>query len=292
MAIPTDEYVSPAKKPPPKPKASTPQQGEPKNDAPFTNPVGPGGKQTDPEPGTPGYDLAQAVQQAIQGSTNPASPDYTDGPTPTHPDFSGIDYSQYFNIWGLPSDVQSRVTQIFQTSGDVNVASQLALAYIRGTDWYGQTYPGIQIAEAKGIVNNEADYRALLNQQTQIYQQYLGRHITSDEFSANLNEGANNTLIGQRLQGAVYAKTYGGDWNYALGAFGDTGAATDAELTSLGQEKSGLDTPMGQMLQKRLDQAQQRLAGVFKGGIATPSLSFAGGRLAGSQAGSPPDVAA
>jgi len=130
------------------------------------------------------------------------------------PDYSGIDFAQYFKMWGLPADVQARVAQIFQTTGDVNVASQLAMAYIRGTDWYGQTYPGIQIAEAKGLVNDEQGYRALLNQQTQMYQQYLGRDISTDEFTANLNEGVNNNTIAGRLQGVADAQAMGGgDWN-------------------------------------------------------------------------------
>lgn len=275
----------------PAPKAA-PGLGEPKNDAPFTNPVGDDGKSY-AVPGTPGGDLADAVRQAIAGSSNPASPDYT--PTPSKPDvdYSGIDFSTYFQLWGMPSDVQARVTQIFQSTQDPSVAGQLALAYIRGTDWYGQTYPGIQIAEAKGLVSNEADYRALLNQQTAIYKQYLGRDITTDEFSANLNEGVNNTVIGQRLQGNAITKTYAGDWNYALGAFGDTGDLTaDTNLNALGQEQAGLDTPMGQLLQKRLDLAKQRMAGVFKGTVATPSLGLSSGKLAGLQAGIAPDTAA
>lgn len=283
-----------------KPKATketNPPQGEPKNDAPFTDPVGPGGVSYT-IPGTPGGDLAAAVAQAI-GAGDPNSPSaQEDGGAGAStggniPDYSGIDFSQYLNIWGLPGDVQSRVLQIFQSSGgNTDVATQEALAYIRGTDWYAQTYPGIQVAEAKGLVTNEADYRSLLNQQTQIYKQYLGRDISTDEFAANLNEGVSNTVIGQRLQGNAYAQTYGSTWNYALGAFDTAGAASTSDLQSLGQEQAGLDTPMGQMLQNRLNLAQQRLQGVFKGPLAAPSLGLTGGKLAGPKAGVTPDIAA
>lgn len=275
---------TPKPKPKPEPK---PIQGEPKNDAPFTNPTDDNGNAYT-VPGTAGGDLADAVNDALGGGGGGS-----DGGGSAI-DWGGVDFSSYLGVWGLPADVQARVTQIFQQTGDANVAAQLALAYIRGTDWYAATYPGIQQAEAKGLISNEADYRALLNQQTQLYKQYLGRDITTDEFAANLNEGVSYTVIGQRLQGATYAKTYGGDWNYAIGAFGDPGDSTltDADRTALGQEQAGLDTPLGQLLNKRLSQAQQRLQGVFKGGLATPSMSLAGGRLAGPQAGAPPDTAA
>lgn len=239
---------------------------------------------------------------AIGGETGAgaaAPPEAPAAPGPSTPAEPNIDWGElansYFASWNLPPDVRARIEQIFRADyANIDVATQLALNYVRSTDWYAQTFPGIQLAEAKGLVSDEAGYRQLLNQQTQLYKQFLGRDITTDEFAANLSEGVTTTVVGQRLQGAVYAKTYGGDWNYALGAFGDAsqGRLSDEQATTLGQEQAGLDTPMGQLLNKRLQQAQQRLQGVFKGGLATPSLSLAGGRLAGPQAGAPPDIAA
>lgn len=260
------------------PSSATAGGGATYSDANSTGGYGPGTPTPPAQPASPGqYDPANPNTQPNQPTVN----------------WDGTDFASYLGIWGLPADVQARVLQIFQSTQDASVAAQLAMAYIRTTGWYAQTYPGIQTAEAKGLVNNEADYRALLNQQSQIYQQYLGRAITADEFSANLNEGVNNATIGQRLQGAAIAQTNAGDWRMLFGAFGDQGSnqLSDSDLTALGQEQAGLDTPMGQILQRRLQQAQTRIQGVFKGSLATPSLSLSGGTLQ-SGAQKPPDIAA
>jgi hypothetical protein len=84
----------------------------------------------------------------------------------------------------------------------------------------------------------------------------------ADEFAANLGEGASNQIIGGRLQGAALAGTYGHDWRYLLGAF-DTGQPNAAELKALGEEQAGLDSPLGQQVQRRLDLAKQRMQTVF-----------------------------
>lgn len=223
----------------------------------------------------------------------PQQPSNNGGGGSGDPKLPPLDWAaSFFASLGLPPDVVGQVNQIFAQYSDVNAASAAALGYIRGTPWYTQTFPGIQAAIQKGLVSNEADYRSLLNQQTQIYKQYLGRDITSSEFAANLGEGAPLATIGGRLQGAALAGTYGNDWRYTLGAF-DT-APTGAEVTALGQESAGLDSVLGQQVKRRLDLAQQRLAGVFKGTLATPGLSLNNnGRLSapglGSQA---PDVGA
>lgn len=187
--------------------------------------------------------------------------------------------ASFFAGLGLPPDVVAQVNKIFGQYSDVNAASAAALAYIRGTPWYAQTYPGIAEGIQKGLVSNEADYRNLLNQQSQLYNQYLGRSITGAEFAANLGEGVNLSTVGGRLQGAALVGTYGNDWRYALGAFDENGQPTAAETKALGEETAGLDTPLGQQVKRRLDLANQRMATVFRGTLATPGLSTANGRL-------------
>jgi hypothetical protein len=198
----------------------------------------------------------------------------------------------FFASLGLPPDVVEKVNQIFSQYSDTNAASAAALGYIRGTPWYAQTYPGIAEGIQNGVVSNEADYRAKLNDQSQLYKQYLGRDVTAGEFAANLGEGVPLSTIGGRLQGAALAGTYGSDWRYQLGAF--DAAPTDAEVKALGEENAGLDSPVGQQVKRRLDLAQQRMAGVFRGTLATPGLSLASGRLSapGLASGPPSDVAA
>lgn len=197
------------------------------------------------------------------------------GGAPT-PDWS----SSFFGGFGLPPDVVAQVNKIFAQYSDVNAAAAAALAYIRGTPWYAQTYPGIAEGIQKGVVSNEADYRNLLNQQSQLYTQYLGRAITGGEFAANLHEGVPLSTIGGRLQGAALVGTYGNDWRYTLGAFDQAGQPTSAETKALGEETAGLDSPLGQQVKRRLDLANQRLATVFRGSLATPGLTTANGRLA------------
>lgn len=215
-----------------------------------------------------------------------------DTPSTTTAKLPELDWaSTFFASLGLPPDVVAKVNQIFSQYSDTNAASSAALGYIRGTPWYAQTYPGIAEGIQKGVIGNEADYRNLLNQQSQIYKQYMGRDVTAGEFAANLGEGVPLSTIGGRLQGAALAGTYGNDWRYTLGAF-DT-APTDAETKALGEENAGLDSPLGQQVKRRLDLAQQRLQGVFRGTAATPNLSLINGRLsAPGLGGSTPDVGA
>jgi len=86
-------------------------------------------------------------------------------------------------------EVQSTVNQIFASTADVNQATSLAMAYIRGTPWYAQTYPGIQEGIAKGVINNEADYRSYLNSVNTLTQQYQGRQVGSSELAGYLQQG-------------------------------------------------------------------------------------------------------
>jgi len=234
------------------------------------------------------YNATKAAAAGAAGAP-PAAPPPPTGP----PRLPQLDWAtSFFSSLGLPPDVVGKVNQIFSQYSDTTAATAAAMGYIRGTPWYATTYPGIGDAIAKGLVTDESGYRGLLNQQTQIYKQYMGRDISSAEFAANLTEGASSQTIGGRLQGAALAGTYGNDWQYKLGAFGD-GQATPDQLQALGQETGGLDTPLGQQMKRRLDMAQQRLQGVFSGSLATPSLSMVNGRLSapGLGGGAKPDIA-
>lgn len=203
------------------------------------------------------------------------------GTTPSKTGLPDLDWaSAFFGSLGLPADVAAKINEIFSQYNDTASASAAALAYIRGTPWYDQTFPGIKDAMMKGIVSNEGEYRSLLNQQNQLYRQYLGRDISGGEYASNLGEGANLNTIGGRLQGAALANTYGNDWRYKLGAFGDAnGGPSPEDLKALGEEQAGLDSPLGQVIKQRLDMAQQRFQKIFEGSLARPSLSLASGRL-------------
>ncbi len=205
-----------------------------------------------------------------------------------------VDWSSLLGIYGLPSDVQAKVNAIFAQTSDVNQATILAMAYVRGTPWYAQTYPGIGEGIAKGVVSNEADYRAYVNQLQQLNKQYYNTDISSQQVSDYLKSGYSVGHVGQLFQGHAYAQANANDVNYLLGAFGDGRPSTN-DLETLGQENAGLDSVMGQKLQTALSKANQKFQAVFSGSAATPALSLGGtgGLLASGLSGKgKPDVAA
>ena len=251
--------------------------GAPNPGAPITL-TGPAGSAV-PDPNSPGNYMNPSGSSTTDGSTTP----------PT-------DWSSYLNIFGLPPDVQAKVNQIFSSTQDVNQAAAIAMAYIRGTDWYAQTYPGIQEGMARGVVSNESDYRQYVNQLNQLSQQFYGRDITSQDITNYLRAGYSPTHVGQLFQGHAIAQANGPDWQYLSGAFGDTGRLSNDQIETLGQEGAGLDTALGLKLQNVIQKASQRAQQVFSGTLATPSLALGNGlqspSLAGTKASAAPDVAA
>lgn len=214
-----------------------------------------------------GYDVGG--QNHVYDSTPQPWPPQgqTQGATPPQ------DWSSYLGIYGLPADVQKELNAIFARTPDVSQAIALATAYVRGTQWYSQTYPGIQEAMAKGTVRNEADYRSQQNGFNQVYRQWTNTDITAGQFADYLKEGVDATTVGKRFQGDAYASTYGADWQYLSGAFGDDGRFSGDDVTTLGRQTADLGSQKGINLQALLTRAQERASRVFQGQLAT----FAGG---------------
>jgi hypothetical protein len=183
------------------------------------------------------------------------------------------DWSSYLGMYGLPADVQKELNAIFARTPDITQATQLAVAYVRGTPWYAQTYPGIQEAIAKGVIRDERDYRSRQNDFNQIYRQYAQRDITGEEYAQHLREGVTTDVVGRRFQGAALESAYGNDWQYAEGAFGE-GRLNAEESKAYGQQAAGLDSPLGMRVQRRLQLAQERLKAVFSGQSAVGQLSL------------------
>ncbi len=123
----------------------------------------------------------------------------------------------------------------------------------------------------------------------QLFQQYQGRAVTQDELTALVNAGTSADTVGRQFAGQAFADANRGDIQYAAGAFGE-GRLTDAQLTALGQENTGYDTPLGQQLMRSYSQAQQRMHAAFRGVLANPALQLQNGRL--SQPGRKPDIGA
>jgi hypothetical protein len=207
-------------------------------------------------------------------------------PAPAAPAPTPVDWSSYLGLYGLPADVQKELNAIFTRTPDVTQATALALAYVRGTPWYSQTYPGIQEALAKGIVRNEADYRFQFNDWNQMTRQWTGNDLSSGEFADYLRQGVSKDTVAKRFEGAALATTYGNDWQYEAGAFG-TGRLDAGQLKTLGEQSAGLQSNEGIGLQKMIEDAKKKLSRVFDGVLATGPLQGLGGEQQRAQS---PDI--
>lgn len=204
----------------------------------------------------------------------------TGGPNPTAKTDT---HSDMLGVYGLPPDIAAQVNQIFRNHpGDPTAAAQEAIAYVRGTDWYAQTFPGIAQARAIGFIGtdlgSEREYKQIYNSYNSYYQEYQGRHMTFDEAFRLFSSGAAPTFVGQQFQGAAYVAANKGDIQYYSGAFG-TGRLNDNQLAAYGQEQAGYDTPMGQKLSAQFQTALSRFQRVYQGTLAAPGQSVGGAGL-------------
>jgi hypothetical protein len=185
----------------------------------------------------------------------------------------GFDWRIWLADWGFDAAIVNELDRIFRSATDPNMAAQQALAYIRGTDWYARTFPGINEAKRLGIIGDERDYRAYLNQANQLYRQWMNRDIATDEFVQILTSGTSLGVVAKRFEGAAYVGANRDDIQYLAGNFGD-GAFTDADLKAYGEQQVGLGSTLGAGLQAKVQNALMRLNRVFQGQLATPSLSL------------------
>lgn len=188
--------------------------------------------------------------------------------SPTTP----LDWRAYLENWGFDQDIVNELDRIFRTYSDSNAAGAAGLAYIRGTEWYKKTFPGIQEGMKLGLISNEAQYRAYTNQLNDLYQRYYGRTVTGDEVAQALKAGHAPSWLNSRFSGEAYIKANEGDIQYTLGAFDEKGRATGDELQALGDQQGGLDNMLGPEVQKRVALAQRRMAGIFQGVINGPNF--------------------
>ncbi|MHB8742566.1 MAG: hypothetical protein ACYC9L_05510 [Sulfuricaulis sp.] len=186
-----------------------------------------------------------------------------------------VDWSAvYWGGLGLPTDVVSQINKIFSQYPDVTVAQALAQQYLRGTPWYQTTFPGIQYGIRNGLFTDETGYRRYVTELNQHYQAYTNQPVTGTDVASWLQQGKDSTYVGNYFKGNAIAQTEAPDLNYESGAFTPQGQLTSAERQAYGQEKAGIDTPLGQQILQRMQQADQRLAGVFRGSLATPGFSL------------------
>lgn len=185
-------------------------------------------------------------------------------------------YKAFFSGYQLPPDVQQNILNLLtKYASDPATAQTLAQQYLRGTDWFKTTFPGFAEGVSNGLYTDETGYRNYLNAYNNVYNQYLGRHISGDETAALLKEGVNPSILANRFQGQAYVNANRNDIQYLTGNF-DTGQLNKDELTALGNEKAGIDTQLGQQLALKVANAAQRMQGVFEGRLARISQTQAG----------------
>lgn len=235
--------------------------------APFTNAVGQDGQQLVPAPGTPAADLNNSVTAAIAGA-----PD-TDTSSPN------TDWADAFwGSLGLPPDLVSQINAIFTQYPDATTAQAIAQNVIYGSTWFQQTFPGYANGVTAGLFSDVNGYRGYVNDMNALAQQYNQQPVSTADVVNNINAGLTSAHYGQVLQGAAYINTNSPYIQQEVGAFGESGVGQGAnsqlsgsQLTSLGQEQAGIDTPLGQNLQLQVQKALQRMQGVFNGKVAGPA---------------------
>lgn len=151
-----------------------------------------------------------------------------------------VDWQALLGLYGLPQDVVDELNVIFQQAkGNLDQAIAIGRGYVRGTDWYAQTYPGIQSGINNGLFNDEQGYMAFKGQINQLYQQYYGRAATPNEVSQYATQGQTASHVAALFQ----ADAIKGNLSDPL-----KGLFTDDELTAFSQEQAGIDTALGQKI--------------------------------------------
>ncbi len=192
----------------------------------------------------------------------------------------------------LPPAVLNQVKPLFTNPQlTPQLANEYALNAVRQTPWYAQTFPGIQAGIQNGLFANEPGYIAYRNSLHQVYNQYTGNPATAAQVAHAATQGFSPGRVAQGLSGEAYLAANKPEILSTLGAFGTGAPVTQPQLQALGKEQANIDSPLGQLMQKRLAQAQERMKGIFSGTLATPSLSLSTGRIAGNP-GIGPDTAA
>ena len=223
-----------------------------------------------PSGGPTAPDVYAPLAQATPAQLGVSQQTYDAARTPTTG--NAADWEAYLTNYGFTEEIKRELRRIFQSTPDVQSAQAQALAYIRGTQWYDQTFPGIKDAIKMGIISDERDYRNNFNTFNQVYRQYTGRDLTAQEYANSLREGITAETAARRFQGAANVAAYGNDWQYLAGAFGP-GRLSEADLKAQGEQQAGISTGRGTFLDKALQQAEARMRRAFEGVLATPGFS-------------------
>lgn len=175
------------------------------------------------------------------GNSDASSAGGYDGPNgaTTTSTIGPIDWQALLGQYGLPQDIIDELNRIFTTTGNVQTAILLGQTYIRGTDWYGQTYPGIQSGINAGLFSDEAGYKTYQHQISDLFQQYYGRDATQGEISTYATRGWSLTHVANAFQSDAILHNFSDPLR---------GLFTPDELQALSDEQAGIDSTLGQRI--------------------------------------------
>lgn len=219
----------------------------------YQVPLGPGdtlgftaGKGYYAKPGdTAGAGIDDAKYAAAVGETGAAAQPPAGTASAAAPD-TAIDWSAMLGEYGMPDQLVGELNRIFTTTGDLNQAIPIAQAYVRGTEWYAQTYPGIQQGINNGLFGDEQGYRSYQNVVDQLYQQYYGRPATPGEVAQYAKAGQNAAQVGNQFQSAAIQ----GNLSDPMRAW-----FTPDELKAYADQAAGIDSALGQRITAEADLA-------------------------------------
>lgn len=192
-----------------------------------------------PSAGAPGNQnglLDPFIADAIRASGGTV-PGVTPG-APNQP--PPIDWSQILGIYGLPPDVIAQINSIWATAGyDVNAATPLVMAYLRGTSWYAGQYPGIQAGINAGLFSDERGYVQYENQVNQLYLQYYHRAASGSEIASYLKSGQGISQIAAFFNSQAIQGTISDPLKAIFSA---------DEIQAFADERAGIDSILGQKI--------------------------------------------
>lgn len=213
----------------------------------------------------------------------PFGPD--SGGAPAEPSEMTINWRTWLEDWGFPSDVINTLDRMARqyTPSQNELFAKEAIMYLRGTDWHKNTFVGFAEGYKSGLFADEKGYRMYTQGANDLAQRYYGRGISTPELLDNFKAGFNLDRYGRELDAGAFVNANRNDFQYLGGAFGE-GRFSEDDLLSMGREKAGIGNALGQGLLNKVQQAQQRLARIFQGTLATgdmakPQTSAAGTTL-------------
>lgn len=178
------------------------------------------------------------------------------GPEPT-------DWQAVLGMYGMTPDMINQINELWKkTGGNAQVATPLILAYVRGTQWYQQQYPGIDRGIQSGLFNDERGYQQYKNALNQTYQQFYHRPVTAAEVGKAAAAGQDPRQIEQQFQSKALAGTITDPLK---------GLFTPTELKAFRDQAAGITTQLGLQVTAQANMASnvQSLYQQFYGRLPT-----------------------